>query len=112
MSVTTSSDSDDCGVNVAFAVVGSKWKPTILWVLAERPHRFGELRRAVGDITEKVLSSQLKELIEAGLVDRVAGTGFPLRVDYSLTDLGRALDDALEPVALWGDRYRERRAAV
>ena len=112
MTATTSEEDLDCGVNVAFSVVGSKWKPTILWLLAGRPHRFGELRRAVGDITEKVLSSQLKELIAANLVHREAGSGFPLRVDYSLTPLGRSLEEALEPLGHWGDRYRDLRADV
>lgn len=95
----------ECGVNVVMALVGSKWKPTILWRLAEGDHRFAELRRAVGGVSEKVLAAQLRELEQAGLVEREAHEGFPLRVDYRLTAQGRELNDLLDPVAAWGDRY-------
>ena len=67
----------ECGVNVVFDVVGSKWKPTILWRLAEGDHRFAQLRRAVGEVSEKVLASQLRELERDGLVVRTAHDGFP-----------------------------------
>lgn len=100
---------ETCGVNVAMAVVSSKWKPTILWLLGQRPHRFAELRREVGDISEKVLASQLRELERDGVVLRTAGTGFPLHVEYSLTPTGQELDRVLEPLAEWGDRYRDDR---
>lgn len=103
---------EECGVNVVFDVVGSKWKPTILWRLAEGDRRFAELRRAVGDVSEKVLASQLKELERDGLVLRTAHAGFPLRVDYALTEQGSELNDALEAVAGWGDRYAASIAAA
>lgn len=96
---------DDCGVNVVMALIGSKWKPTILWRLAEGDHRFAQLRRAMGGISEKVLAAQLRELESAGLVEREAHEGFPLRVDYRLTGLGVEINDLLDPVAQWGDRY-------
>ncbi|MBU2670475.1 helix-turn-helix transcriptional regulator [Actinoplanes bogorensis] len=98
-----------CGVNIAFAVVGSKWKPTILWVLAGRPHRFAELRRAVGGISEKVLAAQLRELERDGVVCREAGAGFPLNVRYSLTPAGVTLDRLLEPLAEWGHQLQRGR---
>lgn len=93
-----------CGVNVVFDLVGSKWKPTILWRLAEGDRRFAELRRAIDGISEKVLAEQLRELARDGLVQRDAGAGFPLRVDYRLTPLGVELNDLLDPLAAWGDR--------
>lgn len=95
----------ECGVNVAFRVVGSKWKPTILWRLAEGDHRFAALRRAVGNVSEKVLAAQLRELERDGVVSRTEHPGFPLRVEYALTPLGVELNDALDAVADWGDRY-------
>jgi DNA-binding HxlR family transcriptional regulator len=95
----------ECGVNVVFGLVGTKWKPTILWRLDEGDRRFAELRRAVGDISEKVLASQLRELERDGLVTRTAFEGFPLRVEYALTPAGVELNAALETVAQWGDRY-------
>lgn len=102
------SDPDEtCGVNVAFAVVGSKWKPTILWLLGQGPRRFGALRREIGPVSEKVLAAQLRELQRDGVVSRREQPGFPLHVEYSLTEHGRALDAALEPLADWGDAHLE-----
>ena len=97
----------ECGVNVVLGLVGSKWKPTIMWRLSEGDHRFAQLRRAIGDVSEKVLAAQLRELERDGLVVREAHEGFPLRVDYRLTEQGVELNDLLDPVATWGDRYRE-----
>ena len=98
---------DTCGVNVVFDVVGSKWKPTIIWQLAEGDRRFADLRRAVGDISEKVLAQQLRELERDGLVVRTAYDGFPLRVDYALTERGAELNKALDAVGEWGDRHAD-----
>lgn len=97
-------DRQQCGVNVVFDLVGSKWKPTILWRLAEGDQRFAQLRRAIDGISEKVLSDQLRELVRDGLVVRTAGEGFPLRVDYRLSDDGAELNTLLDPIALWGER--------
>ncbi len=94
----------ECGVNVAFTVVGSKWKPTILWRLSEGDRRFAELRRSIGEISEKVLGSQLRELERDGLITRTAHEGFPLRVDYALTERGAELNVALDALAEWGHR--------
>ena len=94
-----------CGVNVVFELIGSKWKPTIMWRLSEGDRRFAELRRAIGGISEKVLAAQLRDLERAGLLVRTAGEGFPLRVDYSLSDRGNELNSLLAPVAEWGDRF-------
>ncbi|UFU06679.1 winged helix-turn-helix transcriptional regulator [Ruania halotolerans] len=97
-------EQQQCGVNVVFDLIGSKWKPTILWRLAEGDRRFAELRRAIGGISEKVLADQLRELARDGLITRTAGEGFPLRVDYRLTDQGVELNELLDPLAAWGDR--------
>ncbi|WP_209305585.1 helix-turn-helix domain-containing protein [Microbacterium sp. dk485] len=100
-----SAPDDQCGVNVVLALVGSKWKPTILWRLAEGDHRFAELRRSVGAVSEKVLTEQLRELERDGLVSRTEYDGFPRRVEYRLTGAGRELDAMLEPVGEWGHRF-------
>jgi DNA-binding HxlR family transcriptional regulator len=110
--VSVSREAHECGVNVVVGVIGSKWKPSILWRLAEGDHRFGELRRGVGGITEKVLADQLRELERDGLLTRTARSGFPLRVDYALTTLGEELNDLLDPVAEWGERYALASAPV
>ncbi|WP_084352241.1 winged helix-turn-helix transcriptional regulator [Millisia brevis] len=94
-----------CGVNVAFGVVGGKWKPTILWLLSTGRRRFAELRRGMPGISEKVLAQPLSDLQRDGLVDRRQYPGYPLHVEYLLTDDGRRLEAALDAVAAWGDAY-------
>ncbi|WP_230621085.1 MULTISPECIES: winged helix-turn-helix transcriptional regulator [Nocardiaceae] len=103
-------DLNPCGVNVVFGLIGSKWKPTILWRLAEGDRRFAELRTQIGGISEKVLADQLRELVRDGLVVRTAADGFPLRVDYRLSTDGSELNSLLDPLSEWGDRLFARRS--
>lgn len=91
-----------CGIDAAMDVVGGKWKVLILWALTERPRRFGELRRELPGVTEKVLAAQLRELEADGIVHREAYDEVPPRVEYSLTPLGASLNEALEPLGAWG----------
>jgi DNA-binding HxlR family transcriptional regulator len=96
----------DCGLDAAVDVVGGKWKPLILWALhAHGATRFGELRRAVTGVSEKVLIQQLRELEADGIVHREIYREVPPRVEYSLTELGEALNTALLPLGEWGDRF-------
>ncbi|MEU9863914.1 helix-turn-helix domain-containing protein [Streptomyces sp. NPDC047971] len=96
----------DCGLDAAVDVVGGKWKPLILWALhAHGATRFGELRRAIGGVSEKVLIQQLRELEADGIVHREIYREVPPRVEYSLTELGEALNEALLPLGEWGDRF-------
>ena len=97
-----------CGLDVALAVVGGKWKPLVLFHLAKGPRRFGELRRLVGGISEKVLIQQLRELESDGILHRVDFREIPPRVEYSITEFGRSLAEALVPLCAWGDENRER----
>lgn len=99
-----------CGIDESMEVIGGKWKVLILWALREGPERrFGELRRMVPGITEKVLSSHLREMEADGIVRRVSYDEVPPRVEYGLTKDGLRLNDALEPLAAWGRERRERR---
>ncbi|WP_103532995.1 helix-turn-helix domain-containing protein [Streptomyces sp. SM11] len=91
-----------CGIDAAMDVIGGKWKVLVLWALNERTCRFGELRRAVPGVTEKVLSSHLKELEDDGIVRREVYAEVPPRVEYSLTPLGLSLNEALGPLGEWG----------
>ncbi|WP_289849450.1 winged helix-turn-helix transcriptional regulator [Actinoallomurus spadix] len=91
-----------CGIDAAMDVIGGKWKVLILWALKERPCRFGELRRHLPGVTEKVLASHLRELEEDGIVHREAYDEVPPRVEYSLTGLGVSLNAALAPLGAWG----------
>ncbi|MFJ6660338.1 winged helix-turn-helix transcriptional regulator [Streptomyces sp. NPDC091377] len=91
-----------CGIDAAMDVIGGKWKVLILWALDERPHRFGELRRGLPGVTEKVLAAQLRELEADGIVHREEYDEVPPRVEYSLTERGTSLNEALLPLGQWG----------
>ncbi|AMW10349.1 transcriptional regulator [Streptomyces qaidamensis] len=91
-----------CGIDAAMDLIGGKWKVLILWALNERPCRFGELRRELPGVTEKVLASHLREMEADGLVHREAYDEVPPRVEYSLTPRGVSLNAALEPLGAWG----------
>jgi DNA-binding HxlR family transcriptional regulator len=92
-----------CGLDATLKVVAGKWKPPILYFVAQGgPTRYGELRRAVRDVSDKMLIQQLKELEADGLVKRTDYKEIPPRVDYGLTPLGRSLAEALVPLCTWG----------
>jgi DNA-binding HxlR family transcriptional regulator len=92
-----------CGLDATLRVIAGKWKPLILYFLAQGgPTRYGELRRAVRDASDKMLIQQLKELEADALVKRTDYREVPPRVDYSLTPLGRSLAEALVPLCAWG----------
>jgi DNA-binding HxlR family transcriptional regulator len=94
-----------CGLDAALFVLGGKWKPLILFHLAHGTHRYGELRRSVGNVSDKVLIQQLKELHADGIIDRVDFGEIPPKVEYSVTDFGRTLGKALVPLCEWGTKY-------
>ncbi|MET9293614.1 helix-turn-helix domain-containing protein [Streptomyces sp. NPDC003077] len=102
MAITRRPGAYHCGTDAALGVIGGRWKVVILWALSERPARFGELRRLIPGVTEKVLASQLRELEEDGIVHRRAYDQVPPRVEYSLTPEGRSLNEALIPLGIWG----------
>jgi DNA-binding HxlR family transcriptional regulator len=91
-----------CGLDAAADVIGGKWKPRILWALHHGPMRFGELRREVSGVTEKMLIQQLRELESRDIVHREVFHQVPPKVEYSLTELGRSLNEALIPLDTWG----------
>lgn len=98
----------ECGLAVALRVLGGKWKPLILYQLGEGPRRFGELRRRVGGISEKVLIQQLRELEADRIVRRVDFKEVPPRVEYARTEFGHTLAAALMPLCAWGETHRRR----
>jgi DNA-binding HxlR family transcriptional regulator len=101
-----------CGLDAALFVLGGKWKPLILFHLAHGTRRYGELRRAVGNVSDKVLIQQLKELQADGIVDRVDFGEIPPKVEYSLTAFGRTLGRALAPLCEWGTKYSSNVEAI
>jgi DNA-binding HxlR family transcriptional regulator len=105
----------DCPVRDVLARIGGKWSTLILTALAERPHRFGELRRALDDISQRMLTQTLRELQRDGLVSRKVFPTLPPSVEYALTDLGRSLLPSLTALIHWAelnhDAIRVSRAA-
>src|ERR1700731_4481263 len=93
------------GLDAALFVLGGKWKPLILFHLANGARRYGELRRAVGSVSDKVLIQQLKELQADGIIDRLDFGEIPPKVEYSVTAFGRTLGKALAPLCEWGTKY-------
>jgi len=107
-----SSKTYNCPVEAAIDVIGGKWKPLILWWLHQDTHRFGQLRRQIPGITEKMLTQHLRELEADGIVERRVYPSVPPRVEYSLTDYGRSLKQALEAICEWGRLHMLRIGAV
>lgn len=91
-----------CGLDATLKVISGKWKPLILYFLLRGPTRYGELKRAIRDVSDKVLIQQLKELEADGTLCRNDYKEVPPRVDYTLTQLGQSLAQALEPLCQWG----------
>ena len=91
-----------CGLDATLRVISGKWKPLILYFLLQRPNRYGELKRAIRGVSDKVLIQHLKELEADQVVIRTDYQEVPPRVDYTLTPLGRSLADALVPLCNWG----------
>lgn len=92
-----------CGVSITDSYIGGKWKAIVMWYLKEDALRYSELKRKMPDITEKMLSIQLRRLETDGLIMRqVYGTKPPLTVEYSLTEFGKTLVPVLDAIANWG----------
>ncbi|MFI7501320.1 winged helix-turn-helix transcriptional regulator [Streptomyces sp. NPDC049687] len=92
-----------CGIDAALDVVSGKWKGLILWELdTHRVRRFAELRRGLPGVSEKMLTQHLREMEQDGLVHREVYAEVPPRVEYSLTEHGRTLNQALGPLGAWG----------
>lgn len=98
-----------CPVEATLAVIGGKWKVVILWWLRSGKQRFGELRRKIPRITEKMLTQQLRELEADGIVRREVFPEIPPKVEYSLTSYGRSLEPITDLMCAWGNKHVERR---
>jgi DNA-binding HxlR family transcriptional regulator len=101
-----------CAMDVTMKYIGGKWKTVVLWYLKNKTYRFGELKKKIPDITEKMLSIQLKALEEDGLVRREIFAEVPIRVEYSLTEFGKTLIPVLNAIAKWGRDIGESRGAL
>ncbi|SEH36277.1 MULTISPECIES: winged helix-turn-helix transcriptional regulator [Atopobiaceae] len=98
-------DLPSCPVQVCAQLMGTKWKILILRDLLEGTKRFGELRKSVTGISQKVLTGNLRELEDAGLVARRVYPEVPPRVEYLLTETGESIRPVIESMRLWGESY-------
>ena len=91
----------DCPITAAIGIIGGKWKPVIIWILIPGAKRFGELHKTIPGIALKVLSRHLKELEADGIINRKVYAEVPPRVEYTLTEKGRSLNDVMQLLADW-----------
>ena len=96
-----------CPVETTLQLLNTKWKVLIIRDLLTGTKRFGELKKALGTITQKVLTTNLRDMEEKGLVERKVYSQIPPRVEYTLTDIGYSLAGVLDSMASWGSAYRE-----
>lgn len=95
-----------CPVETTLTLIGDKWKVLILRDLIPGTKRFGELKRSVGNVSQKVLTAQLRDMEESGLIHRKVYAEVPPRVEYSLTELGQSLKPILDAMGNWGKDYQ------
>ena len=97
-----------CPVETTLTLIGDKWKVLILRDLMPGTKRFGELKKSIGSVSQKVLTAQLRAMEESGLVHREVYAEVPPKVEYSLTELGRSLKPILDSMRVWGENYKAK----
>lgn len=97
-----------CPVETTLTLIGDKWKVLILRDLLPGKIRFGELKKSIGSVSQKVLTAQLRDMEKNGLVNRKVYPEVPPRVEYSLTELGQSLKPILDAMWNWGEEYKAR----
>ena len=101
-----------CGLDATLRIISGKWKPLVLFFLRDGPRRYGELKRLVQGVSDKVLIQHLKELEADQVLARTDYKEVPPRVDYALTPLGRSLADAIVPLCTWGTEHMAEMASI
>ena len=100
-----------CPVETTLMLIGDKWKVLILRELMSGTKRFGELKKAIGAVTQKVLTAQLRDMEASGLLTRKVYAEVPPRVEYTLTETGYSLKPILDSMVVWGQDYQRKNAA-
>ena len=95
-----------CPVETTLTLIGDKWKVLILRDLLSGTKRFGELKKSIGSVSQKVLTAQLRAMEDSGLLTRTVYAEVPPRVEYTLTELGRSLQPILDAMWNWGEEYK------
>ena len=96
-----------CSMELTLALIGGKWKALILWHLSEKTLRYSELKKTLPKVTPKMLTQQLRELEDSGLLKRFIYTQIPPKVEYSLTQAGKSLLPILDSMCKWGQNYAD-----
>jgi DNA-binding HxlR family transcriptional regulator len=110
--VTMNGRTYHCALDITMDYIGGKWKSVVLWYLRKDTKRFSELRKHIPGITEKMLTLQLRELEEDGIVQREVFAQVPPKVEYSLTEFGKTLIPLLEEIARWGRKLGDEKGVV
>ncbi len=97
----------DCPLTTAMNIIGGKWKVVIIGHLFTGEKRFGELKKLVCGVTQKMLTQQLRELEDDGLIHREIFKEIPPKVEYSLTEFGRSLSPILQNLCVWGQKIKD-----
>ena len=98
----------DCPVETTLTLISNKWKVLILRDLLPGTKRFGELKKSIGEVSQKVLTAQLREMEQSGLLTRTVYPEVPPRVEYALTELGYSLKPILDAMLDWGSAYQKQ----
>jgi len=106
------SNMEGCPVKTTLEVIGGKWKGIILYHLIDGPKRFNEFRRLYPDITQFMLTLQLRELERDGIVHREIYKQVPPKVEYSLTEFGRSLEPIILAMKVWGERNKSKLESI
>ncbi|QZP32237.1 winged helix-turn-helix transcriptional regulator [Pseudomonas sp. DR48] len=101
-----------CGLNATLRIISGKWKPLVLFFLRDGPKRYGELKRLIPGVSDKVLIQQLKDLEADRVLARNDYKEVPPRVDYTLTSIGRSLAEAIIPLCTWGTENAAEMASI
>ena len=99
-----------CPVETTLMLIGDKWKVLILRDLMDGTKRFGELKKSIGHVSQKVLTAQLRDMEEKGLLTRKVYAEVPPRVEYTLTDTGYSVKPVLDAMSAWGENYKAKQA--
>ena len=97
-----------CPVETTLTLISDRWKVLILRDLMQGTMRFGEIKKSIGQVTQKVLTANLRDMEEKGLLTRKVYAEVPPRVEYTLTDLGYSLKPILDAMQKWGEEYKEK----
>lgn len=106
--ISTAEKLPACPVETTLTLISDKWKVLILRDLLPGTKRFGELRKSIGHVSQKVLTAQFRQMEQSGLVNRKVYAEVPPKVEYSLTDVGYSLKPILDAMWTWGEEYQKK----